>query len=194
MKVLLLSPYAAALQPAFEAAGDMILVREDPVDAAFLAQNDVDFIVSYGYRHILRAPVIDALPGRVINLHISFLPFNRGAHPNFWSYMDDTPKGVTIHRIDAGVDTGEILVQRQVDLSAAQTFVESYECLSRAIEALFIESWPGLRAGDIVPTPQTGSGSLHRRKDLDPVMGCLPQGWDTPIQEAVARYKARSGV
>ena len=38
-------------------------------------------------------------------MHISYLPFNRGAHPNYWSFKDNSPKGVTIHFIDNGIDT-----------------------------------------------------------------------------------------
>ena len=49
--------------------------------------NSFDFIVSYGYRHILSKNILDLLPNKIINLHISYLPYNRGADPNFWSFM-----------------------------------------------------------------------------------------------------------
>ena len=68
-----------------------------------------DLVVSFGYRYILKGELVanECLP--IVNLHISYLPFNRGAHPNFWAFFDSTPTGVTIHLIDEGIDTGDIL-------------------------------------------------------------------------------------
>ena len=50
--------------------------------------NEFDLIVSYGYRHILSSSFLTFCNCPVVNLHISYLPFNRGAHPNFWSFFD----------------------------------------------------------------------------------------------------------
>ncbi len=61
----------------------------------------------------------------IINLHISFLPWNRGAHPNFWSFYDDTPKGVTIHLIDEGIDTGAIIYQKEITFDRNEKTFES---------------------------------------------------------------------
>ena len=74
---------------------------------------DNDLIVSFGYRHILRSDFINKCGCPIANLHISYLPFNRGAHPNFWSFYDDTPSGVSIYLIDEGIDTGPILFQKK---------------------------------------------------------------------------------
>ena len=78
----------------------------------YLNYQKFDWIVSYGYRHIISKNHIDNLKNPIINLHISYLPFNRGAHPNYWSFKEKTPKGVTIHFMDEGIDTGPILVQK----------------------------------------------------------------------------------
>ncbi|MCL0081308.1 hypothetical protein M1N64_03665 [Peptococcaceae bacterium] len=50
---------------------------------------------------------MDKFQGRAINLHISFLPWNRGADPNFWSFIENAPVGVSIHYLDEGIDTGD---------------------------------------------------------------------------------------
>ena len=71
-----------------------------------------DYIISFGYKHIINKQIIDSFQTNIINLHISYLPFNKGYHPNFWSFKDNTPKGVTIHLIDEGIDTGDILIQK----------------------------------------------------------------------------------
>ena len=72
---------------------------------------DVDHVISFGYKHIIKENIINACKNKIINLHISYLPYNKGANPNFWSFLDNTPKGVTIHYIDKGIDTGDILLQ-----------------------------------------------------------------------------------
>ena len=56
-----------------------------------------DSIISFGYRHKITQDIIDNLKYPIINLHISFLPFNKGAHPNFWSFAENTPSGISIH-------------------------------------------------------------------------------------------------
>jgi len=52
-----------------------------------------DLIISYGYRHIISKHVIATAKRPIINLHIAYLPYNRGAHPSFWAFYDRTPSG-----------------------------------------------------------------------------------------------------
>ncbi len=186
MRVLLLSPYPERLRPVIAAEGDEIVESEDPIDAGSCREAAVDWIVSYGYRHIIRPPVIDALPERIVSLHISYLPWNRGAHPNLWSWIDDTPKGVTLHRIDAGIDTGAILGQARVDLTEAETLATSHAKLQAAVEALFARCWPTVRSGGTTGRTQPPGGSVHRAQEAEPVLAALPAGWDTPVVEVAA--------
>ena len=70
------------------------MIRHDGrVDVDFLVSQAIDWIVSYGYKHIIRADVLALVSGRVINLHISYLPWNRGYHPNVWSFTTTRQKG-----------------------------------------------------------------------------------------------------
>ena len=46
-----------------------------------------DFIISFGYRHIIKFDIIKFFKNRIINLHVSYLPFGRGSHPIFWSFI-----------------------------------------------------------------------------------------------------------
>jgi methionyl-tRNA formyltransferase len=148
-----------------------------------------DFLVSYGYRHILKKDVLSLFPNSAINLHISYLPWNRGADPNFWSFVENTPKGVTIHLLDEGVDTGEILAQREVTFSGSETLKSSYEILQREIQSLFREKWQSIKAGSCVRSRQDGKGSVHRKKDMEKVSHLLTQGWDTPIKSLMTASK-----
>lgn len=81
-----------------------------------------EFIISYNYKYIITQDIIDFMMGNIVNLHISYLPWNRGANPNFWSFMDDTPKGVSIHYINSGLDKGAIAFQKKIELSDEETF------------------------------------------------------------------------
>jgi methionyl-tRNA formyltransferase len=71
-------------------------------------------VISYNYVHIVPADIIEMLGRRIINMHISFLPYNRGCSPNLWSFIDDTPKGVTIHQMSEKLDRGGYTLTKRI--------------------------------------------------------------------------------
>lgn len=193
MKILFLTNNAIS-EPLLEwlSAREEVTVHEDPLTVSDIGEFAPELIVSYSYRHILKRAVLDAKPGRFINLHISLLPFNRGADPNAWSYLDGTPKGVTIHEIDEGVDTGAILVQQPVAIDESkETLASSYGLLHEAMQALFIEHWDDLRAGRIPGRAQSAAGTFHRSDEFarikDRLLGA--EGWNVPIALLQARHR-----
>jgi methionyl-tRNA formyltransferase len=109
MNVLFLGPTDSSVLDYLKSTEASVVQTTDPIDAAFFDRRPVDFLASHGYRHIIKPSVLDRLPRRAVNLHISYLPWNRGADPNLWSFIENTPKGVSIHYLDAGVDTGDII-------------------------------------------------------------------------------------
>jgi methionyl-tRNA formyltransferase len=127
---------------------------------------DIGVSVFFGY--ILRAPLLRMLPSGCINLHPALLPFNRGSYPNVWSIVDGTPAGVTLHYIDEGVDTGDIIAQREVAALPSDTGESLYRKLEEACVDLFQETWPAIRAGNPPRAPQPSEGgTTHRMKDVD---------------------------
>ena len=148
------------------------------------------FVISFNYRHLISGRVLELLPGRIINLHTSLLPFNRGSSPNFFSFLGDTPKGVTIHLMDEGLDTGDILCQRNVVFDEnRETFASSYDRLLEEIKHLFMENWDGIRDGKITPRKQEGAGTYHRMKELEKIREQYPFQWT----DRIADFKARLG-
>lgn len=145
---------------------------------------DYDLIICYGYRHILKKELIESTRAPIINLHISYLPWNRGAHPNFWSFYECTPSGVSIHLIDEGVDTGAIIYQKYVNFDKEEdTFSKTYKKLIFEIEKLFRDNIDELISNNFIATPQRRKGSYHS-------VANLPNefiGWDSVIKEEVAR-------
>lgn len=167
MRVEILSPYPQPISDIVGATDEIV-------------STSPDMRVSYGHPRILGGADLD-IP--TVNLHIAYLPWNRGADPNFWSWRDGTPKGVTVHWIDAGVDTGDIIAQREVAFSEGHTLATSYCLLRREMEALFSDVWPMIRNGTAPRTPQNGGGSHHYAREFAAIRPTLPLGWQTPVTD-----------
>lgn len=132
-----------------------------------LVEMNLDFGVSAAFGHILSEAALNSFDRGVVNLHPSFLPYNRGAHPAAWSIWEGTPNGVTIHLMDSGVDTGPILAQRAVELNEWDTAGDAY--LKNEVEMidLFRELCPRWLAYQVSPIPQSGTATTHRVDDLN---------------------------
>ena len=148
-----------------------------------------DLIISYGYRHIIKKPIIDAFPEKIINLHISYLPYNRGASPNLWSFVEDSIKGVTIHLVDEGIDTGDIMFQKEVQLGDSMTLEESHEKLKSEIESLFMENWSLIRNNNSPRIKQSLTrGTYHTRKETQRCMKKLDiKNWKIKAKDLLMR-------
>jgi methionyl-tRNA formyltransferase len=196
MNVLLLSGNGAGeLAAELTARGERVSVSDSPVTPALLAELQTEFIVSYNYRHLITPEVIDCFPGRIVNLHISWLPWNRGADPNFWSVIDGTPRGVTVHHVDAHLDTGDIIAREEIGFAETETMAETYAELNRRVRELFLRVWPALRAGTAPRQRQKAGGSCHRRAEFAALAHLLePEGWNLTAAELRRRYAVhRSG-
>ena len=148
--------------------GDEVILYTKKLTSEWLHNNHIDFVVSYNYKYIIREDVIAVLPDRIINLHISLLPWNRGADPNIWSFIESTPKGVTIHNVDVGVDTGDVLVQKEIYLNGKEeTLRSSYDKLHLEIFNLFKDNWESIKFCKIEKQPQPAGGSIHYKAELD---------------------------
>jgi methionyl-tRNA formyltransferase len=115
-------------------------------------------IVVVGYGRIIPPWMIDLPPLGNINLHGSLLPKYRGAAPVQWAIaMGETATGVTTMRIDAGLDTGDILLQRETPIAPEDTAVTLAPRLAEMGAPLMVETLAGLKAGTITPRKQDDS-------------------------------------
>lgn len=190
VKVLLLGSAGAhseTVRAYLASAGEEVRHHTERCDAALLAEWPADIIVSYNHPFILPEDVFTAPRLGAINLHVSYLPWNRGADPNFWSHAEHTPKGVSVHHIDAGLDTGDLIARESVEFPETATLRTSYETLQGRLQALFRGSWPMIREGGASRASQEQGGSFHVRRDRAAFAGVLAaRGWDTPIREVAA--------
>jgi methionyl-tRNA formyltransferase len=121
-----------------------------------------DVIVVAAFGQILKPDVLDLPEFGCINVHASLLPRWRGAAPiNAAILHGDEETGVTIMRMDAGLDTGPILAQRSVRIEADETAGSLFETLSRLGADLLIETLPGIISGAIKPRPQPEEGATY---------------------------------
>lgn len=163
---------------------DNVLWFDEKIDASIVDALEPSWIISFNYKHMIKKDVLDKLLGHVINLHTSYLPYNRGSSPNFFSFLDETPKGVTVHLMDEGLDTGDILVQKEIKFDEeTETFATSYNKLIDEIAKLFLENWSAIKAGRITPTKQSGPYTYHRSKDLDNYRRLCEIDWNMNIKE-----------
>ena len=182
--ILFLGPEDSPLLKWLKDSGEAVVQTTEPITGSDITNNVITHLVSYGYRHILKKDVLDLLPNRAVNLHISLLPWNRGADPNLWSFLEDSPKGVTIHFLDEGVDTGDIIAQREVQFNeATDTLASTYQKLQVAIQELFKQHWDSIKSGTCPRISQAGKGSTHRMRDKERVQHLLSKGWDTPVED-----------
>jgi methionyl-tRNA formyltransferase len=125
-----------------------------------------DFIVIIAYGQIIPAHLLTIPKFGWINLHASLLPNYRGAAPINWAIVNgESRTGLTTMRIDAGMDTGDILLQRAFEIDAKETALELSTRLSEAGAPLMAETLRGLAAGKITPRPQD-----HSRASLAPML------------------------
>lgn len=168
-----------------------VICSTNRITPEYLKEILPDMIISYNYRYIIKEDVLEYYDKWIINLHTSYLPWNKGADPNLWSFLDDTPKGITIHLIDKGVDTGDILLQKRVCFDEEkETLLSSYKELHVEIQNLFKINWENIKTKHLVPKRQSEEGSMHYIKDFGKVRGILgEEGWDISINELKRRYK-----
>lgn len=146
-----------------------------------------DFMVIIAYGQIIPARLLSIPKHGWINLHASLLPKYRGAAPINWAIANgETRTGLTTMRIDAGMDTGDILLQREMEIGPTETAPEVTARMSEAGAPLIEETLRGLAAGAIFPRPQN-----HSEATLAPILkkedGRID--WNRPAEEICNRMR-----
>lgn len=122
---------------------------------------DPDFLVVVAYGRILPKAVLSAPKYLSVNIHPSLLPKYRGPAPLNWAIVNgDAISGVTVMAMDAGVDTGGIILQEAAPVFSGDTAESLGERLSEKGGALLIEALNGVFEGRLAPLPQEGEPSF----------------------------------
>lgn len=158
----------------------------DKIDINLLENLKPKLIISYNYKHIVPKNIIDYVGGNIINLHTSYLPWNKGSSPNIWSFIDDTPKGITIHKLVEKLDAGNIIAQKIIEFDEnIDTLESSYNKLNTEIVNLLKDIYDDIISKNYIEIPQIGQGSYHTTKDLKDYM----QGNDIDYSMTIKNFR-----
>jgi len=126
-----------------------------------------DIILTIYWGFLLKPELIGIPPQGCINIHLAYLPYNRGKNPNVWPIIEGTPGGVTLHYIDEGIDTGDIIAQSMVPTESVDTGETLYNRIIRESVELFKRTWPDIKNRKVKRAKQDGSKvTSHYSKDL----------------------------
>ena len=127
----------------------------DPDAVVAIRGAKLDWLMIIGWSQIAREEVL-SLPSRgVLGMHPSLLPVGRGRAAVPWAILLDLPEtGVTMFKLDGGVDTGPIVAQERLPLDVREDASSLYKRVNDAHRTLILNSWEGLAAGSLTFRPQ----------------------------------------
>ncbi len=164
-----LQPTPSPVKQRAHELGLAVMQPERIRDAEFIEciralEPDAGVVVGYGK---IIPPAVFQIPKHgIVNVHASLLPRYRGAAPIEWAIANgETRTGVTTIRIDEGLDTGDILLQRETEIGPEETAIELRSRLAEMGAELLLETLAGLEAGAIQPRPQD-----HAQATLAPML------------------------
>ena len=138
--------------------------RDEKFIAELRALNP-DLIVVVAYGHILPQTILDLPRYGCLNVHTSLLPKYRGAAPIQWAIANgEIETGVTIMKMDAGLDTGPIVTQRRTAILPEDDSASLHDRLAQFGAELLVQTIPDYIAGKIQPRPQPAEGVSHAPK------------------------------
>jgi methionyl-tRNA formyltransferase len=177
-EILAVAPRGGALhswQPSLAAAASDAGVRclmpadvNAPDVVGEIADHRPDLLLSVYYTQIFRPNLLGAVAGPVLNFHPSLLPRHRGTAPLIWAIAEgDRVTGLTVHHVDEGIDTGDIIVQLPLPIHREDTGHSLHRKMAHLVGGTASELLRRVAAGRALPEPraQTGSPSYHGSRD-----------------------------
>ncbi len=144
---------------------------KEPEAVAELEKYQADLFVVAAFGQLLSEEILNMPEYGCINIHASLLPAYRGAAPIQWAVLNgEKESGVTIMQMDKGLDTGDMLLKRSVELSPKETGDSLHDKLMHLGAELIVEALPKLEKGELVPEKQKDELSSYAKK-LTKAMG-----------------------
>jgi len=188
--------------PVKQAALDLGLRVDEPAAlrayAAELRDEPLDLIVLAAYGRILPQDLLDLPRLGALNVHPSLLPKYRGASPIQAALANgDRETGVSIMLMDAGLDTGDVVLAERVAIGPAETYAELHDRLASIGAGLLGDAIDLAARGELRPTPQSGEPTLTRpiaKSDLTVDLGWAPQRVVDHVRAYSPRPAARATI
>jgi methionyl-tRNA formyltransferase len=135
-----------------------VLSRHAPFDLGILAW----------WPKLISTKIIALTKCGIINTHPSLLPYNRGKHYNFWALVEEAPFGVSLHFVDEGIDSGDIVAQKTIEYDWEDTAETLHSKAIASMIELFISTYPKIRRGTLRRVPQDLTiGSIHYKTEIE---------------------------
>lgn len=125
---------------------------------------DWDLLICIGHPQIIKEPIFSQCRLGVINVHNTLLPKYRGRHGFVWSMIDGAEVGVTVHYMDAGIDTGDIILQAPMYVERGETSESVLQRMIPLTNDLLLAS-----------VKQIEAGAVYRRKQIEQLATYLPK-------------------
>ncbi len=124
-----------------------------------------DMLICNSYSMIIREDILALVNYNAINIHASLLPENRGANPIQWAIIKgESQTGVTIHYLDNGIDSGDIIAQKKVDIDLKDNWCTLKNKLFQQAEYLVKEEIPSIVAGVNRRFPQDNAKATYNKR------------------------------
>lgn len=151
---------------------------KEPEAVEILRSYEADIYVVAAFGQILSEEILAMPKYGCVNIHASLLPRYRGAGPIQWAIIDGEKKtGVTIMQMEKGLDTGDMLLQKEVEIDPKETGDSLHDKLAAAGAELIVEALPKIEAGQLTPRKQKDEESCYA-KMLQKSMGRID--WSMP--------------
>ena len=198
MKILLLTPYDNFLNIKFankmSFPSDIDKIRKEIMTSNItrlnreITEKDIeiikpDILISFGYLPIIKKDVLKLMKNKAINLHLSYLPWNKGYDPIFWTIFDNTLCGVAIHYMDEKIDIGVIIARNIVELPNDSTLYSAYKIFRYELERLLYKSFYSIINQTSPRIKQGSEGNFNFAKDLQKYEFLLSESTGTPINK-----------
>lgn len=134
----------------------------DPAFVTWVAEQGADLAISVSYDQILRASLLAAPAGGFINCHAGALPRYRGRSVINWAIINGEEEiGLTVHHVDEGIDTGDVILQRMLPVAWDDTYATVLARAEEALPALLAQAVEGLASGTATRTPQDHAAATY---------------------------------
>ncbi len=136
--------------------------------ATRVAAHDPDLFLSVYYTQVFKGDLMRAIQGKALNFHPSLLPRHRGNAPLIWAIVEGDPMtGLSVHHIDAGIDTGNIVTQRKMPIHETDTGYVLHRKMANLVRAAAAEILRDFLSARALPVgqEQSGQSSYHSARD-----------------------------
>lgn len=165
-----------------------VRIRKEPEFIQTLRDMQPDVIVVVAFGQILPKEILDIPRLGCVNVHASLLPKFRGAAPIQWSIIDgEEVTGVTTMLMDAGLDTGDMLLKAEIPMDPKETGGSLHDKLAAVGGELLEKTLIGLEAGTIVPEKQDDSQAGEYARMLDKELGHIDFNQPAVVIERLIR-------